>query len=84
MGFFFALADGGFGKQHDMKTKHNIKTAPVAIPVIPRVDAPASDVVILETLYRKMGLPTYPAIAAAWSDFEMFRNGPPGERRLIT
>lgn len=67
-----------------MKTKNIIPTAPVAMPVIPRVDAPAADVVILETLYRKLGLGTYPAIAAAWSDFEMFHHGPPGERRLIT
>lgn len=63
--------------------KHNRTAAPV-MPVIPRVDAPTADVVILETLYRNMGMDACPAIAAAWRDYAMFNSGPPGppeERR---
>ena len=64
-----------------MKNNYYTKSEPAALPVVARVDAPASDVIILESLYRRIGLEPYPAIAAAWSDYAMFRNGPPPERR---
>jgi hypothetical protein len=61
-----------------MKNTTEIKTIPARVmPVIPRVDVPAANVVILETLYRDMGLEPGPAIAAAWRDYAMFHR-PPG------
>ncbi|MGB0582058.1 MAG: hypothetical protein ACPGVU_20380 [Limisphaerales bacterium] len=65
-----------------MKKKQHA-TVPATLPVVPRIDSPAADVVILESLYRRIGLPPYPAIAAAWNDYNMFRP-PTGRRRLIT
>lgn len=66
-----------------MNTIHKLM-APVSIPVIPRIDGPAADVIILETMYRKLGLAPHRAIAAAWTDYEMFRDPPIPERTLIT
>lgn len=66
-----------------MKKKQHA-TAPVSLPVISEIDIPAADVVILESLYRRIGLPPYSAIAAAWNDYNMFRPRSYEERRLIT
>jgi hypothetical protein len=66
-----------------MKTTDKLM-APVSIPAIPRIDGPAADVVILETMYRRLGLPPHRAITAAWTDYEMFRDPPFTERSLLT
>jgi len=65
-----------------MKTLHKLM-APVTLPVIPRIDGPAADVILLEAMYRRLGLPPHRAIAAAWTDYEMFRNPSAKERTLI-
>jgi len=65
-----------------MKNINYVKTEPVFIPVRTLIDAPASDVIILESAYRRIGLDCAAALNAAWSDYAMFRNGPPPERRF--
>jgi hypothetical protein len=62
-----------------MKNTTEVKnTTTRVLPVIPRVDVPAADVIILETLYRDLGLEACPAIAAAWRDYAMFHRPPGG------
>lgn len=65
-----------------MKNINYVKTEPVIIPVRTLIDAPASEVVILKHAYRRMGLDDCAALNAAWSDYAMFRSGPPPERRF--
>jgi hypothetical protein len=59
-----------------------IKTEPVNVPVRTLIDGPASEVVILESIYRRIGLDFNAAIKAAWSDYAMFQCEPPPERRF--
>lgn len=67
-----------------MKNLNYLKSEPVNVPVNSRIDTPGADIVILESLYRRIGLDAATATRAAWSDYALFRNGPPPEGRSTT